>query len=96
MWPIDRLLFYVRNPKENDAAVDRMCSSIREFGFKILVLGLRPRDLVPLGSPLPYGRSQPIRLLIWPVKVRSRELTVCPRSHIRRLLQATVEVKARM
>ena len=34
-WPIDRLIPYARNPRKNDAAVDRMCSSIREFGFKI-------------------------------------------------------------
>jgi DNA modification methylase len=38
MWPIDRFVFYARNPRKNDAAVDRMCSSIREFGFKIPVL----------------------------------------------------------
>jgi hypothetical protein len=38
IWPIDRLVFYTRNPRKNDAAVDRMCSSIREFGFKIPVL----------------------------------------------------------
>src|ERR1017187_3980543 len=37
-WPIERFVFYVRNPRKNDAAVDRMCSSIREFGFKIPVL----------------------------------------------------------
>jgi DNA modification methylase len=35
IWPIDKLVFYARNPRKNDAAVDRMCSSIREFGFKI-------------------------------------------------------------
>ncbi len=35
IWPIDKLLLYVRNPRKNDAAVDRMCASIREFGFKI-------------------------------------------------------------
>ena len=34
-WPIDRLVAYARNPRKNDAAVDRMCGSIREFGFKI-------------------------------------------------------------
>jgi ParB-like chromosome segregation protein Spo0J len=34
-WPIDRLQEYARNPRKNDAVVDRMCSSIREFGFKI-------------------------------------------------------------
>jgi DNA modification methylase len=34
-WAIDKLIPYTRNPRKNDAAVDRMCSSIREFGFKI-------------------------------------------------------------
>jgi len=38
VWPIDRLVLYARNPRKNDAVVDRMCSSIREFGFKIPVL----------------------------------------------------------
>jgi DNA modification methylase len=35
IWPTDRLVVYARNPRKNDAAVDRMCGSIREFGFKI-------------------------------------------------------------
>jgi ParB-like nuclease domain len=35
IWPIDRLILYIRNPRKNDSAVDRMCGSIREFGFKI-------------------------------------------------------------
>src|SRR5277367_5177052 len=34
-WPIERLVEYQRNPRKNDSAVDRMCGSIREFGFKI-------------------------------------------------------------
>jgi ParB-like chromosome segregation protein Spo0J len=34
-WPNERLVEYSRNPRKNDAAVDRMCASIREFGFKI-------------------------------------------------------------
>jgi hypothetical protein len=38
LWSIDRLIFYARNPRKNDAVVDRMCASIREFGFKIPVL----------------------------------------------------------
>src|SRR6202158_2239133 len=38
IWHIDRFVFYARNPRRNDAAVDRMCASIREFGFKIPVL----------------------------------------------------------
>jgi ParB-like chromosome segregation protein Spo0J len=33
--PIERLVEYPRNPRKNDAAVDLMCASIREFGFKI-------------------------------------------------------------
>ena len=37
-WPIEQFVFYARNPRKNDAAVDRMCASIREFGFKIPVL----------------------------------------------------------
>ena len=38
LWPIGKLEPYPRNPRKNDAAVDRMCASIREFGFKIPVL----------------------------------------------------------
>src|SRR6266478_2693669 len=38
VWPIDRFVFYARNPRKNDTAVDRMCASSREFGFKIPVL----------------------------------------------------------
>jgi hypothetical protein len=38
LWNIDRLIFYARNPRKNDAVVDRMCASIREFGFKCPVL----------------------------------------------------------
>jgi DNA modification methylase len=34
-WPLERLVEYARNPRKNDLAVDRMCGSIREFGFKI-------------------------------------------------------------
>ena len=35
LWSIERLAEYPRNPRKNDAAVDRMCDSIRQFGFKI-------------------------------------------------------------
>lgn len=35
LWPIDKLRPYDRNPRKNDKAVDRMCESIRVFGFKI-------------------------------------------------------------
>jgi ParB-like chromosome segregation protein Spo0J len=46
IWPIDRLVFYDRNPRKNDAAVDRMCSSIREFGFKVPVLARSNGEVV--------------------------------------------------
>jgi ParB-like chromosome segregation protein Spo0J len=36
-WSVDRLAPYARNPRKNDAAVERMTASIREFGFKIPV-----------------------------------------------------------
>jgi DNA modification methylase len=45
-WNIDRFVFYARNPRKNDAAVDRMCSSIREFGFKIPVLARSNGEVV--------------------------------------------------
>jgi DNA modification methylase len=46
LWPIDRLILYARNPRKNDAAVDRMCGSIREFGFKIPVLARSGGEVV--------------------------------------------------
>jgi ParB-like chromosome segregation protein Spo0J len=46
IWPIDRLVFYERNPRKNDSVVDRMCSSIREFGFKIPVLARSDGEVV--------------------------------------------------
>jgi ParB-like chromosome segregation protein Spo0J len=46
IWPIDRLVLYARNPRKNDAIVDRMCSSIREFGFKIPVLARSDGEVV--------------------------------------------------
>lgn len=46
MWPVDRLVPYIRNPRKNDAAVDRMAASIREFGFKISVLARSNDEVV--------------------------------------------------
>src|ERR1035437_8024208 len=45
-WPTDKFVFYARNPRKNDAAVDRMCSSLREFGFKCPVLARSSGDVV--------------------------------------------------
>jgi ParB-like chromosome segregation protein Spo0J len=46
IWPIERLVFYAHNPRKNDAAVDRMVASIREFGFKIPVLARSDGEVV--------------------------------------------------
>jgi hypothetical protein len=72
-WPIDKLVFYARNPRKNDTAVDRMCSSIREFGFKIPVLArsdgevvdghLRLKAARKLGS-WPGGARDPLRRMV--------------------------------
>jgi len=35
LWPLDKLVPYEKNPRKNDSSVDRMCASIKEFGFKI-------------------------------------------------------------
>ena len=35
LWPIDRFVPYIRHLRRNAAAVDRMCASIGEFGFKV-------------------------------------------------------------
>src|SRR5271169_4830585 len=43
---IDQLVFYARNPRKNDAAVDRMMASIREFGFKVPVLARSDGEVV--------------------------------------------------
>src|SRR5437868_14392767 len=45
-WKVEKLVFYARNPRKNDAAVDRMCGSIREFGFKIPCLVRSDGELI--------------------------------------------------
>src|SRR6266481_2786872 len=46
IWDIERLVPYARNPRKNDAAVDRMAASIREFGFKVPVLARSDGEVV--------------------------------------------------
>src|SRR6202163_25934 len=46
IWSIEKLVPYARNPRKNDAAVDRMAASIREFGFKIPVLARTDGEVV--------------------------------------------------
>jgi DNA modification methylase len=65
IWPIDRLVFYARNPRKNDAVVDRMCSSIREFGFKIPVLARGDGEVVD--GHLRLKAAQKLRITEVPV-----------------------------
>ncbi len=37
-WHIERFVPYARNPRKNDSEIDKMCGSLREFGFKVPVL----------------------------------------------------------
>ena len=46
IWSIERLIEYARNPRKNDSALDRMCASIREFGFKIPILARSDGEVV--------------------------------------------------
>src|SRR6266852_9816731 len=46
MWSTERLVPYERNPRKNDAAVERMVASIQEFGFKIPVLARSDGEVV--------------------------------------------------
>jgi len=42
----DQLIPYPRNPRKNDRAIDRMCDSIREFGFRVPVLATSTGDII--------------------------------------------------
>src|SRR5260370_21945511 len=46
IWPVEKLVAYLRNPRKNDEAVDRMAASIREFGFKIPMLACSNGEVV--------------------------------------------------
>ena len=45
-WPIERLIHYARNPRQNDHAVEQMASVITEFGFRIPVVAKSTGELV--------------------------------------------------
>ncbi|MGA7412223.1 MAG: DNA modification methylase [Bryobacteraceae bacterium] len=64
-WPIDRRVFYARNPRKNDSVVDRMCCSIREFGFKIPVLARSDGEVVD--GHLRLKAAQKLRITEVPV-----------------------------
>jgi len=45
-WPIGKLKPYASNPRKNDHAVDRMVSSIREYGFAVPILALSDGEVI--------------------------------------------------
>lgn len=45
-WPLDRLQPYERNPRKNDAHVDRMAGSITEYGFRIPIVATSSGEIV--------------------------------------------------
>jgi ParB-like chromosome segregation protein Spo0J len=45
-WPISKLIPYARNPRKNDSVVNKMASSIQEFGFKIPVLARSTGEVI--------------------------------------------------
>ncbi len=45
-WPIDKFVSYPRHLRKHDRAVDSMCASLREFGFKIPVLARSDGEVV--------------------------------------------------
>jgi ParB-like nuclease domain len=57
IWPLSRIVEYARNPRNNDAAVDRMCASMREFGFKIPCLVRSDGELIDGHLRLKAARS---------------------------------------
>jgi DNA modification methylase len=55
------LIFYARNPRKNDKAVDRMVSAIRAFGFKVPVLARSDGEVVDGHLRLKAARRLEIR-----------------------------------
>lgn len=65
VWPIDHLVLYARNPRKSDSAVDRMCSSIREFGFKLPAFARSDGEVV--GGHLRLKTAKKLRIHEIPV-----------------------------
>jgi DNA modification methylase len=61
LWTADQFVMYARNPRKNDAAVDRMCAAIREFGFKVPCLVRSNGELIDGHLRLKAARKLGIR-----------------------------------
>jgi DNA modification methylase len=62
---LDQLIPYARNPRKNDRAVDRMCDSILEFGFRVPVLATSNGDIID--GHLRWKAAQRLKLESIPV-----------------------------
>jgi DNA modification methylase len=63
--PIGWFREYFRNPRKNDTAVDRMCASIREFGFAVAMLCRSTGEIVD--GHLRYKGARKVGLTELPV-----------------------------
>ena len=70
MWPLARLKPYEHNPRKNDHAIDRMCASIRRFGFPIPIVA-RADGLIVDGH-LRYKAALRLKLPEVPVAVADK------------------------
>ncbi len=61
--PIDNLIAYARNPRKNDAVVDKMCASIKEFGFRIPVIAKSDGSVVDGYLPLKAAKKLGLQLI---------------------------------
>ncbi len=59
------LVPYARNPRKNDAVVDQMAASIREFGFKVPILALSDRTIAD--GHLRLKAAQKLKIVTVPV-----------------------------
>lgn len=71
-WPIDKLILYVRNPRDNKAAVSAVKASIKEFGWRQPIVV--DRDGVIVAGHTRYLAAQELGLDSVPVHIAT-ELT---------------------
>jgi hypothetical protein len=81
-WDVGKLIPYPNNPRNNDAAVDRMCESLRQFGFRIPIIATSDGDVVDghlrLKAALKLGMNRvPVALAdgLSPAKIKAFRLT---------------------
>jgi hypothetical protein len=57
-WAIDRVKPYDRDPHVNDGAVDAVCKSLSEFGFRQPLAGTGNKLILPHNSVFRKTRDQ--------------------------------------